>query len=178
MVVPHRYVDGIIVGSLLSQESEPDKAQIDAVFRSILDYCFTQQKLTEIAARQLERYGLLSRVYILVHMYILMCTYIFAYTPVYIYSYICVEYIYIDSYYYICRAAVRTRWPPSRGVCVCVCVCVCACAYVCVCARDSWNAIIFYQETVCVCVPALTCVCMCVCLCLRLRVCMHVCVSL
>ena len=82
MVVPHRYVDGMIVGSLLSQESEPDKAQIDAVFRSILDYCFTQQKLTESAARQLERYGLLSRVYILVHMYILMCTYIFAYTHV------------------------------------------------------------------------------------------------
>ena len=89
MAVPHRYVDGIIVGSLLSQESEPDKAQIDAVFRSILDYCFTQQKLTEIAARQLERYGLFSRVFILVHMYILMCAYICIYTCIHIFIYMC-----------------------------------------------------------------------------------------
>jgi hypothetical protein len=42
------------------QESEVEKAQIDAVFRCILDYAETQQKLTEKAARQLERHGVLS----------------------------------------------------------------------------------------------------------------------
>ena len=57
----NRYVDGILERTLLSQQSEGEKAQIDAVFRCILDYASTQQTLTELAARQLQRHGVLSR---------------------------------------------------------------------------------------------------------------------
>ena len=56
----NRYVEKILELSLLTEGSEAEKRQIDRVFKCILDYCLTQQRLAEFAEQTMQKHGALS----------------------------------------------------------------------------------------------------------------------